>query len=63
VLDEAHARTREEILFERLPARRLRAAPRVVKRKMSNYGVKRSGHRDWPQPARRPADAIVILNS
>jgi hypothetical protein len=33
-----------------LPTRRLRALPRVVKRKMSNFGVKRAHHRHWPQP-------------
>lgn len=46
-----------------LPARRRRAAARVVKRKMSNYGVKRATHHDWPQPARRPGDAVIILSS
>lgn len=30
------------------PARRLRANLRVVKRKMSKFGVKRSEHRNWP---------------
>jgi hypothetical protein len=35
----------------------------VVKRKMSNYGVKRAAHRDWPQPSRTPEDAIAILSS
>jgi hypothetical protein len=34
----------------------------VVKRKMSNYGVKRASHRNWAQPARRPEDAIAILS-
>jgi hypothetical protein len=52
------------MLFELLPRqRRLRASPRVVKRKMSNYGVKRASHRAWPQPTRRPEDAIVVLSS
>lgn len=50
-----------EICHELLPARRLRAAARVVKRKMSNYGVKRAAHRNWPRPTRRPAQAIQIL--
>jgi len=41
---------------------RLRAAPRVVKRKMSNYyGVKRAEHRNWPRPTRRPAQAVYVL--
>jgi hypothetical protein len=50
-----------EILAERLPVRRLRAFPRVVKRKMSNYHRKRAHHRAWPQPARPPKDAVVVL--
>jgi len=38
----------------------LRAAARVVKRKMSNYGVKRAEHRAWPQPHLSVAEAIRI---
>jgi len=30
---------------------------------MSNYGAKRASHRDWPQPSRRPEDAIIILSA
>lgn len=50
-----------ETCFELLPPRRMRAAARVVKRKMSNYGVKRAEHRDWPRPTRPPADAARVL--
>lgn len=50
-----------EICHEHVPERRLRAAARVVKRKMSGYGVKRAAHRDWPQPTQAPADAVAIL--
>lgn len=50
-----------EICRGLLPERRLRAAPRVVKRKMSNYHLKRPQHRDWPGPTRVPADAVFIL--
>jgi hypothetical protein len=50
----------EEILFEPLPPRRLRSNPRVVKRKMSGFGAKRSHHRDWPQPTRTPREAIAV---
>jgi hypothetical protein len=50
----------EEILFEPLPPRRLRANPRVVKRKMSGFGVKRSHHRRWPQPTHEPREAVEI---
>jgi hypothetical protein len=50
-----------EISAERVRTRRLRAAARVVKRKMSNYAVKRGEHRDWPQPTLASAQAVRIL--
>jgi hypothetical protein len=50
-----------EILTQRLPARRLRAFPHAVKRKMSNFAAKRAHHRQWPQPTRPDAEAVVIL--
>ena len=50
-----------EICAELLPRRRLRAAARVVKRKMSNYGVKRAEHRAWPHPHLPVAEAIRVL--
>jgi len=38
-------------LIDRLnPARRHRSAPRVIKRKMPKWQVKRAHHADWPQP-------------
>jgi hypothetical protein len=43
-----------EILYELLPARRSRANPRVVKRKMSNYQLKHTHHRNAPTLNRRP---------
>jgi hypothetical protein len=52
-----------EILRHLLPLRRLRAFPRVVKRKMSNFGVKRAGHRRWPRPTMPAADAIVLVDA
>jgi hypothetical protein len=33
----------------------------VVKRKMSNFGVKRARHRAWPQPTLPPAQAVVVV--
>jgi hypothetical protein len=33
----------------------------VVKRKMSNFGVKRGIHHCWPQPCLRPEAAVRIL--
>ncbi len=50
-----------EIVHELLPARRLRSAARVVKRKMSNYGVKRAEHRDWPRPTLASSEAVKVL--
>ena len=50
-----------EICAELLPRRRLRAAARVVKRKMSNYGVKRAEHRAWPHPHLPIVEAIRVL--
>jgi hypothetical protein len=51
----------EELLTELLPPRRLRAFPRAVKRKMSNYQLKRAKHRRWPQPTMPAARAISVL--
>ncbi len=50
-----------EICAEVLPKRRLRSAARVVKRKMSNYGVKRPVHRSWPRPSRPSAEAVRVI--
>jgi hypothetical protein len=36
------------------PARRPRAAPRVIKRKMPKWHVKRAHHADHPQPKHDP---------
>ena len=51
----------EELLTVLLPKRRLRAFPRAVKRKMSNYQLKRAAHRAWPQPTMPSAEAVGIL--
>lgn len=50
-----------EINAELVRPRRLRAAARVVKRKMSNYAVKRPEHRNWPQPQQAPAHAVRVV--
>jgi hypothetical protein len=50
-----------EICRELLP-RRLRSNPRAVKRKMSKFPVKRTAHRDWPQPTLTPTQAVRILS-
>jgi hypothetical protein len=50
-----------EVLRHLLPTRRLRSFPRVVKRKMSNFALKRDGHRRWPQPTKPSDEAVVIV--
>lgn len=62
-LAAALAPTLAEIAYDLLPERRLRAAARVVKRKMSGYGVKRSEHRTWPKPTCEPAEALRVLGA
>jgi hypothetical protein len=44
-----------------LLTRRPRSNPRVIKRKMSNWKLKRAEHRSPPLPSQRPADAITIV--
>lgn len=43
-------RTLAEITERLLPERRHRTCPRVIKRKMSNWPLKRAQHRNWPPP-------------
>lgn len=51
----------EQDLLERLlPVRQLRSQPRAVKHKMSNYHLKRTEHRTWPQPTRTSTQAVLI---
>jgi hypothetical protein len=45
-----------------LAPRANRCNPRVVKRKMSKFGVKNPSHRNWPQPTKAFREAIVFLN-
>jgi hypothetical protein len=55
-----YARLLQDIAAGRQPARRLRSNPRVVKRKMSNFRLKRPEHHHWPQPT-MPFRAAVLL--
>jgi hypothetical protein len=41
------------------PARRPRAAPRVIKRKMPKWHVKRAHHAGWPQPQQQPSYTAI----
>jgi Insertion element 4 transposase N-terminal/Transposase DDE domain len=56
-----YERLLREISREQLPIRENRSNPRVVKRKMSNFRLKRDGHRHWPQPSKSFAEAVVIV--
>jgi hypothetical protein len=49
-----------EVAEEVLEERRDRINPRVIKRKMSNWGKKRPEHRNYPQPHKGFRDAIVM---
>ena len=52
-----------EMAEQLLPIRRLRAFPRVVKRKLSSFGVKRAHHKAWPQPTLPAVEAVVIVGA
>jgi hypothetical protein len=55
-----YARLLIDLAAKRLPARRPRSNPRVVKRKMSNFKLKRAEHQRPPKTHRSFRDAIVI---
>lgn len=61
-LAQALHRATTELLHGLLPARRPRSNPRAVRRKMSNYRVKRANHRNWPQPAQPIGAAVHVLH-
>jgi len=44
-----------------LPKRRHRTNPRVVKRKMSKFRLKRPEHAGWPQPTMPFREAVVLI--
>ncbi len=51
-----------EVRRQRLRPRRERWYPRVVKRKVSNWGKKRAEHLHPPQPTKAFREAVVVLN-
>jgi len=61
-LPRLYQRLLADIARHRLPERENRSNPRVVKRKMSKFDLKRPEHRHWPQPSKSFQDAVVILN-
>ena len=51
LLPRLYHRLLNDLAAMRLPPRRLRTNPRVVKRKMSKFKLKRPEHYGWPQPS------------
>jgi hypothetical protein len=51
LLPQLYARLLRDLLARLLPERPLRTNPRVVKRKMSKFRLKRPEHYHWPQPS------------
>lgn len=59
---QLYQRLLQDIASYRLPTRDHRINPRVVKRKMSNFRLKRAQHRQWPQPSLPFRAAVAIVN-
>ena len=62
-LPALYQRLLRDIGRKRLPPRRLRSNPRVVKRKMSNFKLKRVEHQAWPQPTVRSFRKAIEVKS
>ena len=60
-LARAHHAALRELLADLLPERDLRANPRVIKRKMPRWHVKRAHHYRWPQPTTAADQRITIV--
>ncbi len=58
---QLYRRLLQDIVTDLLPKRRNRINPRVVKKKMSKFRVKRKEHLQWPQPSVpfRQAPALI----
>ena len=61
LLPELYARLLNDLTATLLPERRWRTNPRVVKRKMSNFRLKRPEHFGWPQPSAPSFREAVVL--
>jgi hypothetical protein len=59
--DQLYLRLLKDIAHIRIPERRNRVNPRVVKRKMSNFLKKRPKHYDWPQPQMSFREAVSVI--
>jgi len=60
-LPQLYTRLLRDIVDRLLPEQRLRSNPRVVKRKMSNFRLKRAEHRSWPQPTLPFHQAVAVI--
>ncbi len=60
-LPRLYARLLRDIANKLLPPRRTRTNPRVVKRKMSNFKLKRPEHYHWPQPQCSFREAVAVI--
>jgi hypothetical protein len=61
LLPRLYARLLHEIAAGRLPERRHRSNPRVVKRKVSKFLLKRAHHYHWPKPTRSFQAAVALI--
>jgi hypothetical protein len=61
LLPQLYQRMLCDIAAERLPERRQRTNPRVVKRKMSKFHLKRLEHRHSPQPTCSFREAVALI--
>jgi hypothetical protein len=61
-IQRLYQRLLNDIARHRLPEREDRSSPRVVKRKMSKFKLKRKEHLRWPQPTKSFQEAVVLLN-
>jgi hypothetical protein len=59
--DYLYQRLLRNIVRHSIPPRRDRANPRVVKRKMSSFKLKRPEHRQLPQPSQPFREVVVLL--
>lgn len=60
-LPQLYDRLLRDLSHDLLPARRNRINPRVVKRKMSNFRLKRPEHYRWPQPQKPFWQAVALI--
>ena len=61
-LQQWYANLLAEVAEERLPPRRDRVNPRVIKQKMSHWLKKRQNHYEFPQPTKKFPSSIVMMN-